>query len=211
MTCLSLSGFGSARQSRRRPAARDGEGLLSHVSSQRRAPGRASSERASCSWTRPVNFNRFFLHGELSYLSCVTACTTTVLCTVCGHADLTGHWSHTSASLHDRTKTTNGSCSSESPPRNSGMLPESTVRRSTLGSTSSRPAVAFFSRSKQKVTTYIMLCGSAWITPLPFFVTKPMSSWPCASTGQRGQLCAAALAAAAACCLQAAHRALRVV
>jgi hypothetical protein len=32
----------------------------------------------------------------------------------------------------------------------------------------------------------------------------------CASTGQREQLCAAALGAAAACCLQAAHHAVRL-
>ena len=150
MTCLSLSGFGSARQSRRRPAARDGEGLLSHVSSQRRAPGCASSERASCSWTRPVNFNRFFLHGELSYLSCVTACTTTVLCTVCGHADLTGHWSHTQWQL---------------------LLRKSTAKlryaagvdgaEEHLGLDIVQARGCFFSRSRQKVKTYIMLCGSA--------------------------------------------------
>ena len=61
----------------------------------------------------------------------------------------------TSASLPDRTKTTNGS--SESPPRNSGMLPESTVRRSTLGSTSSRPAVAFFSKQTKSHNIYYAL------------------------------------------------------
>ena len=77
----------------------------------------------------------------------------------------------TSASLHDRTKTTNGS--SESPPRNSGMLPESTVRRSTLGSTSSRPAVAFFLEANKK--SQHILCSAALCEshPLPFFVTKP--------------------------------------
>ena len=51
---------------------------------------------------------------------------------------------------------------------------------------------------------YSMLCSSACLTPLLFFVV-----FYGASTGQRGRLCATALGSAAACCLPAADHALR--
>ena len=155
----------------------------------------------------------FLMHGELAIL-CKRHMHNYGLAvySVCGHA-CSSHWSHTSP-LHDRTKTANGSCSSENPPRNSGMRPGLTVRRSTSDSTLSRPTVAFFSPpSKQKVAPYkyiniyniySMLCSSACITPLLFFVV-----FYGASTGQRGRLCATALGSAAACCLPAADHALR--
>ena len=86
---------------------------------------------------------------------------------VCGHA-CSSHWSHTSP-LHDRTKTANGSCSSENPPRNSGMRPGLTVRRSTSDSTLSRPTVAFFPLQASKkshhtnISIYIIytVCSAA--------------------------------------------------
>ena len=121
----------------------------SSAASRKLALGCASSERAFWSWTRTVNFSRVFLmHGELAIL-CKrhTHNYRLAVYSVCGHA-CPSHWSHTSP-LHDRTKTANGSCSSENPPRNSGMRPGLTVRRSTSDSTLSRPTVASFFLSKQ--------------------------------------------------------------
>ena len=88
--CLSLSGFGSARQSRHRPAAREGEGLLSRVPvpmsprAGMRVLGKGLLLVDEASQLQP------FFSCMASYLACVTTCTTTVLCSVCGHADLTG-------------------------------------------------------------------------------------------------------------------------
>ena len=98
----------------------------------------------------------FLMHGELAIL-CKRHMHNYGLAvySVCGHA-CSSHWSHTSP-LHDRTKTANGSCSSENPPRNSGMRPGLTVRRSTSDSTLSRPTVAFFSPSKQAKSRTIQI------------------------------------------------------
>ena len=81
--CLSLSGFGSPRQSPRRPAARDGEGLLSRVpvqmSPHRDGTGMRILGRGLLvvDEARPVNFNGFF-SCVASYLSCPKTCATTV-------------------------------------------------------------------------------------------------------------------------------------
>ena len=132
---------------------------------RRRAPGCASSAKAFCSLTRPVNFN-FFL-GELPILFDDSH----NYCSVCGYADLP-------CPTHLPCMTGRRPSVAAAPPKvhcqTPVMLLEPTVRRSTLGSTLSRSAVVFFESNNKSEHIFCSAC----ITPLPCFATKPASSWP---------------------------------
>ena len=155
-----------------------------------------------------VNFNCFFL-GGLPILNNDMH----NYCSVCGYADLP-------CPLHLPYLTGRRPSVAAAPPKVHCQTPVCCRSRRCGGAPWARrrpgPRLLFSNQTKSQDINYALralyLYRSSQRSPrLHDHCNSLLSSlFYCASTGKRGQLCAAALSAAAACCLQAAHHALRL-